>query len=89
MNLKKNVSRTFFYGFFQVNDKRKTVSMGPKDTDEMCVFYVMYYVKESDLNRSHYDRHSMPHCYNPESKSWKDDFRKIPRDASKYNGVSY
>ena len=27
-----------------VNDQTRTIQTGPKDSDEMCIFYVMYYV---------------------------------------------
>ena len=28
-----------------VNDQSRVISTGPKDSDEMCIFYVMYYVE--------------------------------------------
>ena len=27
-----------------VNDQTRVIRTGPKDSDEMCIFYVMYYV---------------------------------------------
>ena len=35
-----------------VNDQEKAISTGPKDSDEMCIFYVMYYV-ETDKEPHH------------------------------------
>jgi len=28
-----------------VNDQSRVITTGPKDSDEMCIFYVMYYVE--------------------------------------------
>ncbi len=34
-----------------VNDQTRSIQTGPKDSDEMCIFYMMYYV-ESDKEPS-------------------------------------
>jgi hypothetical protein len=37
-----------------VNDQNRTVTTGPRDSDEMCIFYVMYYIeteKEPQLSQ--------------------------------------
>ena len=37
-----------------VNDQDHLITTGPKDSDEMCIFYVMYYVeteKEPELSQ--------------------------------------
>ena len=70
-----------------VNDRDKIVYTGPSDMDEMCIFYIMYYI-ESKYEGS--DSAIMQDCASAGKLGrWNNWFQNIPQGTDEYGGITY
>lgn len=70
-----------------VSDRDRTTYMGSTNQDEMCNYYVMYYVDPADS--SPYDPMSLTGCWTGDPNSWSKIFKNIPDDASTFENHRY
>jgi hypothetical protein len=72
-----------------VNDLDKVVYSGPTDSDEMCVYYIMYWI-DNDDGKEITESQILPKCKSKSKKGrWENWFTNIPKDADTYNGIKY
>lgn len=70
-----------------VNDLDKEVLTGPTDKDEMCIFYIMYYINTQTSNG--YEK--LMHDCSSAGKlgRWNNWFENIPKGNDQYGGITY
>lgn len=68
-----------------MSDRDWTTRMGATNKDEMCNFYVMYYVEGNKLDKGV----DFDGCWNGNDVKWKKLFKVLPQNASEFNGIQY
>ena len=70
-----------------VNDRDVSVYTGPSDMDEMCIFYIMYYIESKYENM---DSATMQDCSSAGKLGrWNSWFQNIPKGTDEYGGITY
>ena len=62
--------------------------MGPTQYDEMCNFYIMYFVSRNDYSKLNKD--GLGQCWNDNSIRWDQDTSgNVPVDVNYFEGFNY
>ena len=73
---------------FMVNDRDNEVFTGPTDMDEMCIFYIMYYIENPPYETT--DDLTMHDCASSGKLGrWNNWFKNIPFGTDEFKGVKY
>ena len=59
--------------------------MGATNKDEMCNFYVMYYIEGNKWDKGD----DFDGCWNGNNVKWRNLFDVLPENASEFDGVYY
>jgi len=63
------------------------IVLGPTDYDEMCIFYIMYYVETDSQPTSD---QLMSECMSTGKQGrWNEWFEQVPDEVNQYEGVTY